>query len=111
MPKSRHTIIPVSHLLLIREDEVLLSRRFNTGYEDGKYSVPAGHVEEGETFTKALIREAKEEIGITLLPRDVKVAYIMHRKSVYEGETLEWINFFFIARSWQGEPEILEPDK
>ena len=41
----KHTIIPAVHLFLIREKSVLLARRFNTGYCDGNWSVPAGHVE------------------------------------------------------------------
>lgn len=106
---KRHTLIASSYLLLIREDEVLMSRRFNTGYEDGRYSLPAGHVEMGETFTQTVIREAKEEIGIILKPEDVFVAHVMHRKSF--GETNERIDVFFIARTWEGEPENLEPQK
>ena len=33
------------HLFFLRDDQILLLRRFNTGYEDGKYSVVAGHLE------------------------------------------------------------------
>ena len=62
--KTRHSIICASYLLLVRDTEVLLSRRFNTGYEDGNYSLPAGHVDKGESVADALVREAKEEIGI-----------------------------------------------
>ena len=57
--KTRHTNIPASYLVLFDHNKVLLLRRFNTGYEDGNYSLIAGHVEEGETFTKCIIREAK----------------------------------------------------
>ena len=49
-----HPRFPVAvHILLRRDDEVLLVRRCNTGYEDGKLSVVAGHVEPGETVTRA----------------------------------------------------------
>ncbi len=49
-----------------RGDEILLFRRFNTGFGDGQYSFPAGHVEEGESVTATAIREALEEAGIGL---------------------------------------------
>jgi 8-oxo-dGTP diphosphatase len=39
MPKDWFKIIPAVHLILIREGHVLLLRRYNTGYEDGNYSV------------------------------------------------------------------------
>lgn len=107
--KDRLTVIPASYLMLVREDEILMMRRFQTGYEDGKYSLPAGHVEAGETFTETVIRESKEEIGVTLRPEDISVAHVMHRKSA--GEANERIDVFFIARTWAGEPENLEPNK
>jgi 8-oxo-dGTP diphosphatase len=47
-PQRSRAIIDV-HVLLENENQYLLLRRFNTGYYDGAYSVPAGHVEEGES--------------------------------------------------------------
>lgn len=41
-------------------------RRRGSGYYDGWYSVPAGHVEAGELPVDRLVREAREELGITL---------------------------------------------
>ena len=64
MPQQRAPWMFVAvYLLLLREGQVLLLRRHNTGYEDGNYSVIAGHVEPGERITQALVREAAEEAG------------------------------------------------
>ncbi|MFI7664593.1 NUDIX domain-containing protein [Nocardia sp. NPDC049526] len=54
----------------------------------------------------ALIREAKEEIGISIAPKDVHFAHIMHNSS--SGGRMA---FYFSVRSWKGEPENQEPDK
>lgn len=103
---ERFKFISAVHLFLIREDSILLSRRFNTGYEDGKYSVPAGHLDGGESATRAMIREAREEVGIELQAKDLRMIHIMNRKSDEER-----IDFFFEAEDWQGEPAIREPNK
>ena len=63
---ERFKIITAVHLILIENERVLLQRRYNTGYEDGKYSVVAGHVEENEDVITAMQREALEEIGIRI---------------------------------------------
>jgi 8-oxo-dGTP pyrophosphatase MutT (NUDIX family) len=94
------------HLFLLRDDQVLLLRRQNTGYEDGNYSVIAGHVEGGEEITAAMIREAREEAGITLRPEDVAIVGLMHRRSSEER-----IDFFLAATCWSGDITNCEPDK
>jgi len=105
---TRHSIIPAAGLILMQDGKVLLLRRFNTGYEDGRYSLPAGHVDAGETFTGAMIREAKEEIGVEVAEQDVRVAHCMHRNG---GKDNEWMDIFFIAEKWSGEIVNKEPEK
>lgn len=88
----------------------MLSRRFNTGYEDGLYSMVAGHVDEGESFTQCIVREAKEEAGITILPEDLKVAHVMQRITKEEKNN-ERIDIFLCPEKWGGEIENREPHK
>lgn len=104
---ARHTIIPAVHLLLTRSDQILLLRRANTGFFDGAYSVPAGHVETGESATAALIREAAEEVGIGITAADLTPALVMHRRS---GDQ-ERVDFFFTAARHTGQIVNLEPGK
>ena len=94
------------HLFLVHGDEILLLRRYNTGYEDGNYSVIAGHLEGGEEVKHAMAREAREETGIEIEPDDLEVVHVMPRKSHDER-----IDFFLKATRWRGEPANLEPHK
>jgi 8-oxo-dGTP diphosphatase len=108
--QERHQNIPASYLVLMKDNKVLLLRRFNTGYEDGNYSMVAGHVDQGENFTQCIIREAEEEAGIFLKPGGLEVVHVMHRNS-RTAENNERVDVFFVARSWQGEPQNKEPHK
>ncbi len=102
----RFKLVSAVHLFLIRDQQVLLLRRFNTGYEDGNYSVVAGHLDGGEEIKAAMIREAQEEIGIELNYDDLEINQVMHRLS---GD--ERIDFFLHASRWQGTIENKEPHK
>ena len=77
---DRFKMIASSYLLLVIDGKILLSRRFKTGYEDGKYSLPAGHIEDNESLTAGGAREIFEEIGIRIKPKDLTLVHVMHRK-------------------------------
>lgn len=105
--KQRFTLIVDVHLFLIRDNnKILLLLRKNTGYEDGKYHVPAGHMDGQEPITKALIRESKEEVGINISTKNIKLAHIMH--SVDSNERMA---FFFEVKKWRGKIRNMEPEK
>lgn len=78
----RHKLTGDVHLLLFNRDgQVLFGRRRNTGFEDGAYHLPSGHLEAGESVVQALLREAKEEVGVTIYEESVEFAHIMHNSS------------------------------
>ncbi|MDD3353935.1 NUDIX domain-containing protein [Zoogloea sp.] len=94
------------HVLLWREERVLLMRRAGTGFFDGLYSLPGGHVEEGESLRRAAIREMREELGVLLEENALDMLGVVHRRS-----DTNRIDFFLQTRRWQGTPVIAEPDK
>ncbi|MEP7135715.1 MAG: NUDIX domain-containing protein [Chloroflexota bacterium] len=94
------------HLFFFRKNQILLIRRFNTGFRDGEYSVPAGHLDGGEAVMLAGIREGKEEVGVDIEERNMSFSTVMHRI-----EDDERVDFFVQVHQWQGEPFNAEPEK
>ncbi|MFM2340028.1 MAG: hypothetical protein RLZZ360_664 [Candidatus Parcubacteria bacterium] len=104
---TRFTYIGSAYLFLIKDNQILLQRRFNTGFEDGNYGVPAGHLDGNETAREGCAREIREEIGVTIKPEDLTVVHVMHRKAAKD----ERIDFFMIASVFAGDIINNEPDK
>ena len=104
---ERHRPYSAAYLLLRDDDRILLSKRKNTGHRDGEYSLVAGHIEEGESATEAIMREANEEAGITLAHSALDPIHVIHRNA---GDRV-YIDIFFVADDWDGTLENREPEK
>lgn len=107
MENHKFMVYVTVQLLLINQDKLLLMKRKNTGYEDGKYGFIGGHLEEDEDFKTAIIREAKEETNIDIDRENLKFISIVHRKDI----TKNYVNIFFLCNKFCGEIKNNEPDK
>jgi 8-oxo-dGTP pyrophosphatase MutT (NUDIX family) len=105
--EHRHRVILAVFAIFRDGDKVLLLKRINTGYMDGYYSMPAGHADGGESADSALCREAREEVGVTVLPRDIRLAHVVHERA--DGH--ERINLGFEVHHYTGTLINAEPHK
>ncbi len=91
-------------LLLVRDHQVLAERRRLTKrLAPGAVAIPGGHVDPGERPSQALIREAREELGI--VPHETAfICTLMHL-----AEELRTLHYYAV-RSWEGDivPEEAE---
>lgn len=108
--KSLSAIFPI---ILQKKDgnvQILLHRRKNTSYQDGKWDIAAsGHVDEGETAKMAVVRECAEELGIDVKITDLSFVHLSHRVSNSGGRT--YYDIYFVVNKYDGTPKIMEPDK
>ena len=95
-------------ILLVRDGHVLLARRANTGYADGRWNLPSGKLEAGEDLVAAVIRETREEIAVDLARDDVEMVATVHNRN--PGGRAR-VGFFFHALRWDGRPRNAEPHK
>ena len=103
------------HVSRIVVDLLLERRNSTTGkteilmmlaeYLDNQYDLPGGHLEPGEDLYEAMIREANEEIGITIERENMQIVHIYHHFSK------DVLKFVFKVTNYSGELKNLEPEK
>jgi ADP-ribose pyrophosphatase YjhB (NUDIX family) len=95
------------YLVGVNSQGVLLGKRINAAHMNGFWSLPAGHVYEGESCTHAMIRESLEECGLTLAPSDLQLVGVMH----HDSPPFDYINYIFSADLTQYMVANLETNK
>jgi len=97
------------HLYLEQDGAVLLGRRHpDSFYAPSTWHVPAGHCEL-ESVRACVVREAAEELGISVAERDLTLVHTVHM--THPGNARPRLQLFFAASHWQGEPQLMEPDR
>jgi len=92
------------YLFLIKDNKILLSKRKNTNWSDGSYTLPSGHIDLNEVPTQALLREAKEELSINVKLEDIELIYTLFERNAY-------IDFYFLCNKWEEKIINNEPKK
>ncbi len=108
--KDYDTARPYSaaYVIFEKDGKYLFVRRAHTAWMNGHYGLPAGKVEKYEGFRKAAVREAKEEVGLEVDPKDLEFMLAFWRQEEDEPD-MEWVDVVFRARTWKGEPYNAEP--
>lgn len=101
------TNIPGVCVLVRDGSKLLFVLREHSGFMDGYYGLPGGHVEADETFSKAACREVLEEVGIIVRPEDLRYKLTVHRKAA----TSIRVDVYFEVQVWAGEPQNMEPER
>ncbi len=107
MGKQRINTRVAVYLIGTRDETLLLGKRQNTGHMDGCWSLVAGHVREGESSSKAIMREVQEEVGINLKPHEIELIGAMHHHS----PPYDYIHFVFHADLRSHQPYNKEQHK
>lgn len=102
MDVMRQSLV-AANMMLVHHGRLLLLRRANTGFEDGKLALPGGKLDVGESLEQTAHRELREEVGVAAA--DAQLIHLQH--DVNDG----WLRAFFKVERWQGEPRNAEPDK
>lgn len=105
---SRNKVIPAVFLIAKKVNKILLLERSNTGWNDGMFTLPSGHVEKGESPKSAIIRETFEEVGIVVRPQALKLKCVLFR---YISKSEERVDFVFETKEWDNTPKNKEPKK
>jgi 8-oxo-dGTP diphosphatase len=110
--EERNKFHAAVYIVLIRGNKILLLERANTGYKDGYFGLPSGHIDGHESAITAAIREAKEEIGIDLIPEQLDLIHTQHRYIDKDDKYgYEYIDLYFRSINWAGTPQNKEPHK
>lgn len=99
-------------VMLLKNNRLLLGKRHNDPEKAsseldgaGKWTMPEGKLDFGESFEDGAKREVMEETGVEL--KNVKVLCVNNDVI----ETAHFITIGIIAKEFVGEPTVMEPDE
>ena len=106
--KRRKSILPsdwrseryATLIYLVRDDEILLIEKLR-GHGAGKVNAPGGHIEIGETPEECAIREAFEEVGITVVSADLHATLKFHDTE----NGFNMLGYALVSTNFTGQPK------
>ena len=93
-------------LVIVSDGKILLYKRVKPP-EPGHWSIPGGKVDFMEKAADAARREAEEETGLAI----GKVRLLGPSEVLSAADKQHWISLLYLAESFEGEPQLTEPDK
>lgn len=101
-PPANTIVVAVTAFVLDEQQRVLMIRRTDSG----RYAIPGGAQEIGETIGAAVSREVLEETGIEVEPDAIIGVYSdpAHVIAFADGEVRQEFSICFRARYLRGEP-------
>jgi 8-oxo-dGTP pyrophosphatase MutT (NUDIX family) len=113
--REKHRVIPsvsiVVYAKVAKDIEVLLHRRANTGFKDGYYDLPSGHVEPDEMPILAAVRELKEETDLDVKAEDLELFHVRTNEVDTPGSPYLYMVFRVEKGKCYGKYKINEPNK
>ncbi|MGD9684062.1 MAG: NUDIX hydrolase [Candidatus Obscuribacterales bacterium] len=91
-------------VLVVRSNRLLLGKR-RGAHMPGLYAAPGGHLEFGESFAQCAAREVLEETGLAV----DEIEFLTVGNYLFGDR--HYVDVDMIARSHEGEPRVMEPDK
>jgi len=94
--------IEVSAALIFRDGQLLITQRHADAHLGGRWEFPGGKLEAGETFEQCLVREIREELGVTIAVGELfeEISHVYPEKLVHLK--------FFRCQLLVGEPQPLD---
>lgn len=92
-------------VIVWRDGKILLGERISS-HGMGTFSLPGGHLEFGESFEDAALREVEEETGLKNLT--IKEMVSIGNDIAYDKH---YVTIGILAESREGEPIAVEPEK
>ena len=93
--RKTETVELIVLCLIEDENKMLLQNRVKKDWQG--YALPGGHVEPGESFVNAVVREMKEETGLTVI--DPRLAGVKQ----FPIENGRYVVLLFKATRWSGD--------
>lgn len=101
-------------VMLLRNKKVLLGKRHDDPkkadsklHGEGTWTMPGGKLDFGESFEDAAIREVKEETGIKINSRNLKLISLTN-DIVPDAH---FVTLGFLCEKFEGEAKVMEPDE
>lgn len=95
---------------IIKDEQwkILFQKRANTGFRDGFYQLPSGHLEWEESMIACIIREVKEEINLDVAEKDCRVVHMSHSVNPWERT---YFNIYIEISTYSWELKNMETNK
>lgn len=100
--------VPAANAAIFNEGKILLTQRSLQIREGGKWCLPGGHVEKGESWQTAMIREVFEETGLIVRSYHLLGIYsdpdlTITPQPYYQGAHGQFVSAVFVVRNFEGE--------